>query len=90
MANPIEPTAALAIFAHPDDFEFTCAGTLALLARYGWKTHYLNLADGCCGSLNKSPEAAAAERWDEAQQAAGVLGAMPHPPLFHDLECFFQ
>lgn len=84
------PATALAIFAHPDDIEFTCAGTLALLKERGWETHYLNLADGCCGSLDKSPEAAAAERWAEAQAAAEILGATPHPPLFHDLEIFFN
>jgi len=80
---------ALAVFAHPDDIEFTCAGTLALLAGQGWEIHYLNLADGCCGSLDKTPEAAAEERWKEALEAADILGASPHPPLFHDLGVFF-
>ena len=87
---PSDSPVALAVFAHPDDIEFTCAGTLALLAERGWETHYLNLADGCCGSLDKGPEAAAAERWTEAQSAAKILGATPHPPLFHDLEIFFN
>ena len=80
---------ALAILAHPDDIEFACGGTLALLADRGWETHYLNLADGCCGSLSKSREEAAAERWAEAREAAGQLGATPHRPIFHDLEIFF-
>lgn len=89
VSSPDQPV-ALAIFAHPDDIEFTCAGTLALLAQRGWETHYLNLADGCCGSLDKTAEDAAAERWAEAQAAAGILGATPHPPLFRDLEIFFN
>lgn len=80
----------LALCAHPDDIEFTCAGTLGLLAARGFETHYLNLADGCCGSLVKGPEEAAAERWVEAQAAAKLLGAVSHPPLFHDLEVFFN
>lgn len=90
ITSPSEPPVALAVFAHPDDIEFTCAGTLSLLAQRGWQTHYLNLADGCCGSLDKTPEAAAAERWAEAQDAAKILRAEAHPPLFHDLEVFFD
>ena len=30
---------ALGIFAHPDDAEFMCAGTLSLLNRAGWTIH---------------------------------------------------
>lgn len=85
-----EHSVALAIFAHPDDIEFNCAGTLALLQQCGWETHYLNLADGCCGSLEKSPTEAAEERWREARAAADVLKALPHPPHFRDLEIFFN
>ena len=29
----------LAVMAHPDDIEITCAGTLALLATAGWRVH---------------------------------------------------
>ena len=35
MAAANEPTRVLAIHAHPDDVEFQCAGTLALLAQRG-------------------------------------------------------
>lgn len=85
-----EPPVALAILAHPDDIEFACAGTLALLAGRGWEIHYWNLADGCCGSLDKGASATAAERGAEAQAAAEIMGATYHPPLFHDLEIFFN
>jgi len=85
-----DPPVALAVFAHPDDIEFTCAGTLALLADRGWTIHYWNLADGSCGSLERGPEDSAAERWSEARIAAQILGATTHPPLFRDLEIFFN
>lgn len=84
------PPVALAIFAHPDDVEFTCAGTLELLRRAGYETHYLNLADGCCGSMTEGRDATARRRWGETRAAAETLGAIPHPPLFHDLEIFFN
>jgi LmbE family N-acetylglucosaminyl deacetylase len=29
----------LAIFAHPDDVELMCAGTLSLLKKKGWEIH---------------------------------------------------
>lgn len=41
---------AFAIGAHPDDIEFRKAGTLRLLQQAGWEIHYLNIANGCCGS----------------------------------------
>ena len=47
MPKPI----AIAIGAHPDDIEFYMAGTLVLLERTGWETHYLNVGNGCCGSV---------------------------------------
>jgi hypothetical protein len=43
--------AAIAIGAHPDDIEFTMAGTLALLKKAGFRIHCLNIASGSCGSL---------------------------------------
>ena len=49
--------AAIAIAAHPDDIEFMMAGTLRLLREAGWRTHYLNLSSGSCGSLVHSPAA---------------------------------
>lgn len=88
--SPSNPSIALAIFAHPDDIEFTCAGTLALLRQNGYVTHYLNLANGCCGSMTEDRSATAKRRWRETQAAGKVLGATTHPPLFNDLEVFFN
>ena len=43
--------AAIAIAAHPDDIEFTMAGTLLRLREAGWEIHCLNVSSGDCGSL---------------------------------------
>ena len=42
---------ALAIVAHPDDIEFTMAGTMLLLQDKGFDLHFWNLANGCYGSM---------------------------------------
>ena len=41
---------AIAIAAHPDDIEFYMAGTVLMLKKAGYETHYLNVASGNCGS----------------------------------------
>lgn len=81
---------AIAIAAHPDDIEFFMAGTLLRLAAAGYETHYLNLADGCCGSSVTDRAETARIRLHEAQTAAAALGATFHPPLCHDLEIFYD
>ena len=43
---------AIAIAAHPDDIEFYMAGTLLLLKRAGYEIHYMNVANGNCGSVD--------------------------------------
>lgn len=79
-----------AIAAHPDDIEFGMAGTLALLRRYNCDIHYMNIADGCCGSDRLGPAETAAVRLREAQATAACLGAVFHPPLVPDLEIFYE
>lgn len=79
-----------AIGAHPDDIEFGMSGTLFLLRAAGWEIHYMNLADGCCGSMDHGRAETAAIRLKEAQIAAGHLGAHFHPPLVPDLEIFYE
>jgi LmbE family N-acetylglucosaminyl deacetylase len=76
---------ALAVVAHPDDIEFTMGGTLHLLARAGWQTHYLTIANGSCGSLTKGPAQTARMRASEARAAARLLGAQFHPSLVPDI-----
>lgn len=82
--------AAIAIVAHPDDIEFQIAGTLLLLRKAGWETHYFNVANGSCGSAEFSPARTRAVRREEARVAAGILGAQWHPPVCDDLEIFFE
>ncbi len=76
----------LAIFAHPDDIEFVAAGTLIRLKDCGWEVHYLNVANGCCGSTTTGPAETAAIREQESRRAAARLGAHYYPPICNDLE----
>ncbi|MFI5310562.1 MAG: bacillithiol biosynthesis deacetylase BshB1 [Gemmatimonadales bacterium] len=61
----------LAIFAHRDDAELTCGGTLARLARQGRRTGIVDLTAGELGSRG-SPAIRAAE----AERAATTLGVV--------------
>ncbi len=80
----------LAIAAHPDDIEFLMAGTLFLLQQDGYEIHYLNLADGCCGSAEHDATTIAAIRLSEATTAAAYAGAVFHPPICHDFEIYYE
>jgi LmbE family N-acetylglucosaminyl deacetylase len=81
---------AIAIGAHPDDIEFYMAGTLVLLRRAGWATHYLNVGNGCCGSVQYDAKKTRSVRRSEARRAAKVLGAEFHESLCNDLEIFYE
>ncbi len=81
---------AMAIAAHPDDIEFLMAGTLLCLKRVGYEIHYMNVADGCCGSTATNREETARIRRAEGQAAANRLGAVFHPSIRHDLEIFYD
>jgi len=80
----------LAIAAHPDDIEFLMAGTLLHLRDAGYALHYMNLANGCCGSTRTGPEETAATRLHEARNAAAKLGATFYEPICNDLEIFYN
>lgn len=81
---------AIAIGAHPDDIEFYMAGTLVLLQRAGWETHYLTIANGCCGSVQYDAQQTRIIRRAEAKRAARILGAQFHESLCNDLEIFYD
>lgn len=70
-----DPKTILAIAAHPDDVEFQCAGTLALLHKLGHRIHIATMTAGDCGSMNHGPAEIQAIRRGEAAKAAAVLGA---------------
>ena len=80
---------AIAFAAHPDDIEFVMAGTLCLLREAGWRTHYLNVSTGNCGSLVHGAAALRRIRRREARQAAGILGAEFHESYAADLEIIY-
>lgn len=67
---------ALVLFAHPDDAEYMCGGTVALWAREGTEIHYICITDGSAG--NNQPGAVREEitkvRKAEQRAAAEVLG----------------
>jgi len=80
----------IAIGAHPDDIEFGMAGTLLMLRRAGWETHYLNVANGSCGSRQHRAAKLIALRRQEARIAARVLGVHWHPSFVNDLEILYE
>lgn len=75
----------LAIHAHPDDVEFQCAGTLALLADRGHAITIATMTPGDCGSRDLGPDEIAAVRREEARAAAERLGAAYVCLEFRDL-----
>jgi LmbE family N-acetylglucosaminyl deacetylase len=80
----------LAIAAHPDDIEFLMSGTLILLRDAGYELHYLNIANGSCGTTQYDAETIARIRLDEARTAAEFLGAAFYEPICNDLEIFYD
>jgi LmbE family N-acetylglucosaminyl deacetylase len=66
----------LVIFAHPDDAEYMCGGTVALWAREGTEVHYCVCTDGSAGSNEPgvTREEMAVVREREQRAAAEVLG----------------
>jgi LmbE family N-acetylglucosaminyl deacetylase len=81
---------ALAIAAHPDDIEFLMSGTLFLLKKAGFELHYMNLANGCCGSAEHDAATIAGIRAEEAVAAAEYLGAIFHESICDDLAIFYD
>lgn len=75
----------LAIHAHPDDVEFQCAGTLALLKQRGCEIVIATMTAGDCGSAELPADEIAAVRRAEAQASADLLGAAYMCLEFRDL-----
>jgi LmbE family N-acetylglucosaminyl deacetylase len=68
----------LSLLTHPDDAEFVCAGTLALLHQRGWEIHIATMTPGDCGSTTLGPNEIGTLRRREARNAAAVLGGVYH------------
>ena len=79
----------IAVGAHPDDVEIACGGTLARLARKGYKVGIVDLTDGEPTPQSSGPDI----RLAEAARAAEILGAavrinlnLPNRRLFDTFE----
>ncbi len=75
--NVYIPESAMAIVAHPDDIEFSCAGTMARWAKSGARISYVLCTSGDVGIAEPGmTRARAAEiRETEAREAARIAGA---------------
>jgi LmbE family N-acetylglucosaminyl deacetylase len=67
---------AMVVFAHPDDAEFSCGGTVAKWVAEGFELVYVVTTDGSKGSAdaNMSPEQLIVLRRQEQRSAADALG----------------
>jgi LmbE family N-acetylglucosaminyl deacetylase len=79
----------IAVGAHPDDVEIACGGTLARLARRGYRVGIVDLTDGEPTPHSPGPDV----RLAEAERAAAVLGVsvrvnlnLPNRRLFDTFE----
>lgn len=72
----LTPRVVLGVAAHPDDLDFSAAGTMARFARAGADVHYLILTDGSKGSSDpdESPERLTSVRRAEQLAALRAVG----------------
>lgn len=73
---PDAPPVALAVYAHPDDPEVSCGGSLARWAAAGTEVHVVVATTGDKGSTDPAtvPAELAARRAGEVHEAGAVLG----------------
>ena len=76
MKNFYIPASAMVVMAHPDDMEFSCAGTVARWAQAGSRVIYVLCTSGEVGIADPdmTKENAAAIREDEQREAARITG----------------
>ncbi len=79
-----------AIHSHPDDIEFVIAGTLFLLKRAGCEIHYMNIANGSCGTAEYSREDIIRIRREESLAACRCIGAVHHESVCEDMGVFYN
>jgi LmbE family N-acetylglucosaminyl deacetylase len=77
---PSPPRRALAIYAHPDDPDVACGGTLARWAAAGTEVHVCLCCEGDKGSSDPSvtKDALVGQRRREVESAGKVLGVRAH------------
>jgi LmbE family N-acetylglucosaminyl deacetylase len=81
---------ALGIFAHPDDAEFMCAGTLSHLQKAGWEIHIATLAKGDKGTTVLLREEISSIRNEEAIKSASEIGGQYHCLEFDDVYILYD
>jgi LmbE family N-acetylglucosaminyl deacetylase len=79
-----------ALFAHPDDAEFLCAGTLARLADRGARIYITTMTAGDCGSTLLPAAKISRIRRQEAERAAKLIGAGYSCLKEKDLNIFYD
>lgn len=79
-----------AVASHPDDIEFMMSGTLMLLKNAGYELHYMNVANGSCGTASIEKDKIIKMRREEAMEAAEYIGAVFHDSLVNDIEVFYE
>jgi len=79
----------LAIGAHPDDVEFLCAGTLALLVEAGFDAVIASMSPGNLGSAVLGESSVAQVRRQEATNAVRLLGGRYVCVEARDFQIFF-
>jgi LmbE family N-acetylglucosaminyl deacetylase len=84
-------SSALVLFAHPDDAEFSCGGTVARWSREGCDVHYVCITDGSAGSNDPGTtrESMREVRARELRAAADVLG-VSSVTFLHELDGFLE
>ncbi|MPY92765.1 MAG: PIG-L family deacetylase [Acidimicrobiia bacterium] len=82
----LRPSSALAVYAHPDDLEISCGGTLSLWSASGCSVHVVVCTRGEKGSADPEEDTAALARSRamEARAAAEVLGVKGFEQLGYD------
>ena len=77
------PTVVLAVYAHPDDADVACAGTLARWAKAGSDVHVVICTNGGKGTPDPEVEVGllAERRAGEMAAAAGIIGVAAHHGL---------
>jgi LmbE family N-acetylglucosaminyl deacetylase len=76
------PKRAMAIVAHPDDIEFSCAGTIARWVREGAEVCYVLVTSGDVGIATPGMSKAEATRIREAEQTAAAAVAGVHNVVY--------
>jgi LmbE family N-acetylglucosaminyl deacetylase len=82
-------TRVFALGCHSDDIEFMMGSTLFLLQEANCELHYMNLANGSCGTTEYRIEEIVSIRRQEAQNEAASVGAAFYESLVNDLEVFY-